>query len=183
MDKVDQLIEVVRKTVIKLFPELAGRYHLGARTALLSTSDGLHIQPLTRDGAVDETAPAIQCDPKPYRLKRGNVLRMCYLWGDPSEPEVFPVSTCAVGTMSGSQVDVIDYGLRPAVIAEHLLAHSRIGTETVPVDEDGNPLPGATTSERTRYDFKKVLKDGDLVAAVPIEEGDRFIVLAKLEGI
>lgn len=182
MDKVDQLIEVVRKTVIKLFPELAGRYHLGARAALLSTADGLHIQPLTRDGAVDETAPAIQCDPKPYRLKAGNVLRMSYLFGDPSEPEVFPVSSGAVGTMSGSQVNIEGYGLRPAVIAEYLLSHTRLATKTEPVDEQGNPLPDATT-KFIKLEFTKGLKDGDLVAAVPIEEGDRFIVLAKLGGI
>jgi hypothetical protein len=178
--RVDKLLELVRKTVLRLFPELAGRYHLTCKARVLSTSGGLHLQPLKRDGSPDPTAPAVKCEPFPRSLKVGDVVRLGFLYGDPSEPHILALSTAAIGTITGSQVNIEGYGVRPALIAEHLAAHFRVGTTTAPVDSEGNPLPGATTSDLTRFDFQTSLKDGDRVAALPIEEGARFIIVAKL---
>ncbi len=180
--RVDKLIEVVRKTVIKLFPELAGRYHLGCRASVTGLAGGLQLQPLTREGSEDASAPAVKCDPVPVKLKSGNVVRMAFLYGDPAEPVVFTRATAAVGTMAGGKVDVENYGVKDCLVAEHLRDHFRLATLTAPVDEQGNPLPGATTSPLTRIDFKAPLKDGDKVVALPIEEGERFIIVARLEG-
>jgi len=183
MEAVDKLLEVVRKTVLQLFPELAGRYHLFAKAKVIKTGDGLHLQVLTRDGSPDATVPQAKCDPVPYSLKPGNVVKLCYLYGDPSEPWPIPVSTAAIGTFSGGNVTVQGWGSKPAIVPNHLLQHSRLGISTCPVDKDGIPLPGAITSGLTRYDIKPGLKDGDTVAALPIEEGERFIVLDKLQGV
>ena len=57
-----------------------------------------------------------------------------------------------------------------------------MATITQPVDQDGNDLPGAE-SNIARIDYMTGIIDGDLVAAVPIEEGERFIVLAKLQEV
>lgn len=178
--RVDKLIELVRKIVVKLFPELAGRYHLTARARVLSVSKGVQLQVLKTDGSEDTTAPALKVDPLPVMLKPGSVIRMGFMYGDPSEPFVLPNSTAAIGTMQGGQVNVENYGARDCLVAEHLKDHFRLATMTAPVDAEGNQLPGATTSTLTRIDFQTGLKDGDQVVALPIEEGERFIVIAKL---
>lgn len=178
--RVDKLIELVRKIVIRLFPELAGRYHLAARARVLSVSNGVQLQMLKTDGSEDTTAPALKVDPLPVKLKPGSVIRMGFMYGDPSEPFVVPNSTAAIGTMQGSQVNVENYGARDCLVAEHLKEHFRVATTTDPVDEDGNPLPGAITSGLFRIDYQTGLKDGDQVVALPIEEGERFIAIAKL---
>lgn len=178
--QVDKLIELVRKIVIRLFPELAGRYHLAARARVLSLSNGVQLQLLKSDGSEDTTAPALKVDPLPVKLKPGSVIRMGFMYGDPSEPYAAILSTTAIGTMQGSQVNIENYGTRDCLVAEHLKEHFRVATMTAPVDAEGNPQPGATTSELTRIDYQSELKDGDLVVALPIEEGERFIVIAKL---
>lgn len=178
--RVDKLIEVVRKAVIKLFPELAGRYHLACRAKVTGLTGGLELQPLTREGNKDSTAPAVRCNPLPVKLKGGNVVRLVFLYGDPAEPVVFTQATAAVGTMAGGQIDVENYGVKDCLVAEHLVEHFRLATLTAPVDEQGNPLPGAATSPLTRIDFKAPLKDGDKVVALPVEEGERFIIIAKV---
>jgi hypothetical protein len=179
--RVDKLLELVRKTVLRLFPELAGRYHLACKAKVLSTSGGLHLQPLTREGSDDATAPPVKCDPLPVALAAGNVVRLGFMYGDPSEPFVGTLATAAIGTMSGSQVNVEGYGLRPALIAEHLAAYSRIGVTASPVNPDGSDIEGTTVySDLTRFDFQTSLKDGDQVACLPIEEGCRFVVVAKI---
>lgn len=180
MEAVDKLLELVRKTVLQLFPELAGRYHLPRLARVISTTGGLTLQPLHNDGSVDDAAPAVKCPPLPRAVKPGDVVRLGYMLGDPSEPYVDTVATAAKGTMTGGQVAVEGVGTVPAVISQHLAAHSRIGTMTAPVDGDGNPLPGASTSERTRFDFQTDLEDGDQVAVLPIEEGAKVIVVAKI---
>jgi hypothetical protein len=179
--RVDRFIEVIRKTVLRLFPELAGRYHLGARARVQQLAEGgWTVQPLTRERADDDTVTAVKVPPLPYTLKPGNVVRLVYLYGDPSEPEVAPVSTAALGTWLGGWVEVPGFGIRNAVVAEHLVEHSRVATLTAPVDAEGNPLPRAVTSAPTRIDFAAALKYGDRVVALPIDEGERFLVVAKL---
>lgn len=178
--RIDKLIEVVRKIVIRLFPELAGRYHLSAKARIINLSGGVQLQPLASDGSEDTTAPAVKCDPLPVKLKPGNVIRMGYLYGDPSEPYLCYLSTAAIGTIAGKKVNVENFGSRDYLIAEHLAAHFRLATFTSPVDEQGNPLPGATTSALTRIDYQTGIKDGDQVVALPIEEGDRFVIIGKL---
>jgi hypothetical protein len=180
--QVDKLLEVIRKTVLRLFPELAGRYHLTARARVVSTTgNSLQVQPLKRDGSVDPTAPAVVCDPLPYKLKPGNVVRLGFLYGDPSEPYVEAVATAALAQITAGGLLVEGYGeVTDYLVAEHLADHSRICTMTSPVDQDGNPLPGATTSDLTRFDFTSPLKVGDRVVVLPIEEGNRFVVVARL---
>lgn len=181
-EAVDKMLELVRKTVISIFPELAGRYHLGLNAKVVSTANGLQLQPLTREGANDKTAPEMKCKSVPVTLKPGDIVRVTFQYGDPSEPIVHTLATGVLGTMAGSQIKIEGYGTKPAIIAEYLGDHFRIGTSTVPVDKEGTPLPGAETSGLTRYDILTCLKDGDKVAAVPIEEGEKFIVLAKVVG-
>ncbi|TEB09134.1 hypothetical protein [Pelotomaculum propionicicum] len=178
--RVDKLIEVVRKTVIMLFPELTGRYHLAARAKVTGVANGISAQPLTRERTDDDTSPVVKCPALPYTLKPDNVIHIGYLYGDPSEPMAVVLSTAAIGTWTGGKVTVEGYGARDGLVMEYLKDHFRLATLTAPVDQDGNPLPGATTSPLTRIDFRTGLKDGDKVAAVPIEEGDRFIVIGKL---
>lgn len=183
MEAVDKLLEVVRQTVMERFPELAGRYHLFAKAKVLKTGDGLHLQILTREGSPDASVPPAKCEGVPYKLKTGNMIKVCFLYGDPSEPWPVPVSTAAIGTYSGGQVEIEGWGKKPAVIADYLLQHFRVATLTKPVDPDGKDLPGAETSPLTRINFQAGLKDGDQVAALPIEEGERFIIIAKLQGV
>lgn len=177
--RVDKLIEVVRKTVIKLFPELAGRYHLSGKARITALGEGVQAQPLTREGSDDTSAPVVKCSPLPTSLKVGNIITLAFLYGDPSEPYIISRSAAVVGTYAGGRVTVEGYGAE-AVVPEHLQDHSRVATLTAPVDEDGQPLPGASTSSLTKISYKAPLKAGDQVVATPIEEGERFIVLAKL---
>lgn len=177
--RVDKLIEVVRKVVIRLFPELAGRYHLTAKAQVMSAKD-LAVQPLTKEGSADTGTPAIKCPAVPVTLKPGNRVTFGFMYGDPSEPFLVPKSTGAIGTWATGKVTVPGYGTKDALVAEHLKDHFRLTTFTSPVDVEGVPLPGATTSDLTRINFMTSLKDGDQVVALPIEEGDRFIVVGKL---
>lgn len=178
--RIDKLFEVVRKIVIRLFPELAGRYHLTARARVLGLTGGVQLQVLKNDGSQDTTTPAVRCEPLPVKLKPGNVIRMGFMYGDPSEPYLSAISTAAIGTISAGKVNIEDFGARNYLVAEHLIEHFRLATFTSPVDEQGDPLPGATTSALTRINFQSGIKDGDQVVALPIEEGDRFIVIGKL---
>lgn len=179
--QVDKLIEVIRRIVNKLYPELANRYHLPARARVLSINGSIKLQPLKNDGSDDTGTPVIICDPVPYTLQPGNVVRIGYVYGDPSEPFAAPLSTVALGTYTGT-------GFKPDghnkeyqfILAKHLDNHFRIATLTEPVDDEGNPLPGATTSQLTRIDYVKCVKPGNRVAAVPMEEGDRFVIIAKI---
>ncbi len=147
MDAPDKLIELVRKVVLRLFPELAGRYHVTARAKVISTQGGLHLAPLTNDGNVDPAAPAIKCDPVPVTLAPGNVVGLGFRYGDPSEPFVQCLSTAALGTYTGSTIDFPGYGS----VTDFIMAAHLSGIEV-----------------------------GSQVAAVPIEEGKRFVVLAKI---
>ncbi|MTI82750.1 MAG: hypothetical protein FH756_02390 [Firmicutes bacterium] len=180
--RVDKLMEVIRKTVLRLFPELAGSYHLTSNAKVVKvTQEALHVQPLLKDGAVNEESPVITAPPLPYKLKPGDLVRLKFLYGDPSEPYAETVTTAALGQITGGGLIIEGYGeVADYLVAEHLAAHSRMGTTTSPVDDKGDSLPGATTSSLTRFDINAHLKAGDKVAALPIEEGARFVVVAKL---
>ncbi|NHM25468.1 hypothetical protein G7K71_08665 [Desulfofundulus sp. TPOSR] len=178
--RMDRLIEVVRKIVIRLFPELAGRYHLTGRARVTGLTGGLVLQPVTRDGSDDPETPAVKCETLPYTLKVGNIVRLGFMYGDPSEPFVGVLSTAAIGTWAGGKIEIPGYGTRDALVVECLREHSRLVTMTAPVDDQGNPLPGASTSPLTRIEYRATLEDGDQVVALPIEEGERFIVVGKL---
>ncbi len=180
--RVDKLMEVIRKTVLRLFPELAGSYHLTANAKVVKvTQEALHVQPLLKDGSINEESPVVTAPPLPYKLKPEDVVRIKFLYGDPSEPYAETVATAALGQVTGGGLMIEGYGeVTGYLVAEHLKAHSRIGTSTSPVDDKGAPLPGATTSSLTRFDINEHLKAGDMVAALPIEEGARFVVVAKL---
>lgn len=179
--RVDKLMEVIRKTVLRLFPELAGRYHLAANAKVIKVApEALHVQPLLKDGAVNGDSPVITCPPVPYKLQPGNMVRLQFLYGDPSEPRVAAVATAALGQITSGGLTVEGYGEVDYLVAEHLGNHARLGTATSPVDAGGSALPDATTSSLTRFDFNANLHPGDLVAALPIEEGARFVVVAKL---
>ncbi|WP_027364026.1 DUF2577 family protein [Desulfotruncus alcoholivorax] len=167
--RVDKLMEVIRKTVIKLFPELAGRYHLSASARITALGDGIQAQPLTNEGSDDAKTPVVKCQPLPYSLKVGNVVKLAFMYGDPSEPFLITRSTAVIGAYAGGKITIDGYGTKDALVAEYLKDHTREGDLT---------LPDATLSVKIK--FKAPLKDGDQVAAVPIEEGERFIVIAKL---
>lgn len=181
MSQVDKLLEVVRRAVGKLYPELANRYHLTARARVVSASGDIKLQPLTRDGRDDETAPLIVHEPIPATIKPGDVVLIGYTYGDPSEPFLAPLSTCAVGTITaGGFLPDGHKKAVPYILDQRLDAHFRLATLTAPVDDDGIPLPGAETSPLTRIDYKSMVKPGDRVAGVAIEEGARFVIVAKL---
>lgn len=106
---------------------------------------------------------------------------------------------CELGiiTASGLKLDsfkheVHDYLVADWLVKIHFPAFSLIGTATSPVDDQGNDLPGATTTPLTRYDFRsrevddvrlelKVgLQPGDRVLAVPVNGGQDAVVIAKV---
>lgn len=145
--QLDKLREVIRKTVIRLFPELGNRFHLFARGQLISKGTEWQIEQKDIEGKRDQNAPVLRIPPLPYSIAVGDSLNIGYLYGDRSEPFAIPKSAAAIGVMVGSTAVHVDgYGTRPAIIAEHLV-------DSV---------------------------SGDTVAAVPIEEGNRFIVFAKI---
>ncbi len=88
--------------------------------------------------------------------------------------------------------EIKDYLLADWMVKVHFPAFSLVGTATSPVDNDGKNLPGATTSPKTRYDFsarevqevrlelKPGLKAGDRVLAIPVNNGQEAIILAKV---
>ncbi len=88
--------------------------------------------------------------------------------------------------------EIKDYLLADWLVKVHFPAFSLVGTATSPVDKDGKNLPGATTSQQTRYDFlarevqevrlelKPGLKAGDRVLAIPVNNGQEAIILAKV---
>lgn len=106
---------------------------------------------------------------------------------------------CELGTItaSGLKLDSFKHEIKDYLIADwlvkiHFPAFSLLGTATSPVDDQGNPLPGASTSPLTRYDFrakevdqvrlelKADLKPGDRVLAVPVNGGQDAVVIAKV---
>jgi len=106
---------------------------------------------------------------------------------------------CELGTItaSGLKLDSFKHEIQDYLVADwlvkiHFPAFSFIGTATSPVDDQGNPLPGATTTSLTRYDFrpkevdqvhlelKADLKPGDRVLVVPVNCGQEAVVIAKV---
>jgi len=106
---------------------------------------------------------------------------------------------CELGTItaSGLKLDTFKYEIQDYLVAEwmakiSLPAFFFVGTQTSPVDEQGNNLPGATTSQRTRYnlqekeiepvtiEFKPQLQPGDRVLAIPVNGGQDAVVIAKV---
>jgi len=87
-------------------------------------------------------------------------------------------------------------------IPDYLVAHwqvklifpsfTLIASATSPVDEQGNPLPGSTTTPLTRYDFlpreidevrielKAGLEPGDRVLAIPVNGGREAVIICKV---
>ncbi len=106
---------------------------------------------------------------------------------------------CELGTItaSGLKLDSFKHEIKDYLVADwlvkiHFPAFSLLGTATSPVDDQGNPLPGASTSPLTRYDLrakdvdqvrlelKADLKPGDRVLAVPVNGGQDAVVIAKV---
>jgi hypothetical protein len=106
---------------------------------------------------------------------------------------------CELGTITSSGLkldgfkhEIQDYMVADWLVKAHFPAFSLVGTATGPVDEQGNPLPGATTSDLARYDFrareidpvrlelKFGLRPGDRVLAVPINGGQDAVVICKV---
>jgi len=106
---------------------------------------------------------------------------------------------CELGTITstGLKLDKFKYEINDYLIADwqvkvYFPAFFLVGTATSPVDEQGNDLPGASTSNLTRYnfnakevdqvrlDFKADLKSGDRVLAVLVNGGKDAVVVAKV---
>jgi hypothetical protein len=106
---------------------------------------------------------------------------------------------CELGTMTavGLKLDNFKHEIQDYLVADwlvkiHFPAFFLVGTATSPVDEQGNPLPGASTSVLTKYSFnareienvrlelKQGLKSGDRVLAAPVNGGQDFVILAKV---
>ncbi|MED1851826.1 hypothetical protein P4V33_09190 [Brevibacillus borstelensis] len=100
-------------------------------------------------------------------------------------------------TKTGLKLDNFKHEITDFYVAEWLAKitlpeFSLIGTATSPVDDEGRPLPGSSTSPLTRYDFKKReidkvkvemipdLKEGDRVLCVPVDDGDDVVVICKV---
>ncbi|MDZ4042923.1 MAG: hypothetical protein U1D96_05435 [Eubacteriales bacterium] len=145
--QVDKLVEVIRRVINRLYPELANRYHLVANARVVSARGTLTLQPLKRDGTVDESSPVIVHPPLPSTVKAGDVLRIGYAYGDPSESFVLSFSAGAVGTIKPD-------GFLPD-------GH----TKAVPYIT-GQHVSGLVIDDRA--------------AGIPIEEGARFVIVAKL---
>lgn len=106
---------------------------------------------------------------------------------------------CELGTItaSGLKLDTFKYEIQDYLVAEwmakiSLPAFFFVGTQTAPVDEQGNDLPGASMSQRTRYDLqakeistakieiKPELQPGDRVLAIPVNGGQDAVVICKV---
>ena len=90
--------------------------------------------------------------------------------------------------------DIPDYGVAEWLVKLHVPSMKLVGTLTSPVKEDGTALPGATTSQRTRFDVEEVeidevrmnwqagVRPGDRVLAIPVNAGNHAIVVCKVVG-
>lgn len=106
---------------------------------------------------------------------------------------------CELGTITatglkldGFKHEIKDYLIADWLVKVHFPAFSLVGTATSPVDSNGNNLPGATTSQLTRYNFlqreieevrlelKPGLKPGDRVLAIPVNNGHEAVIMAKV---
>jgi len=88
--------------------------------------------------------------------------------------------------------EIDDYKVADWTADIHFPVFSLVGTETSPVDEQGNSLPDATTSGLMRYDFgekkqtgfgvefRAGLKPGDRVLVIQVNGGQDFVVICKV---
>jgi len=100
-------------------------------------------------------------------------------------------------TASGLKLDSFKHEIPDYLVAEWTAKISLpvfffVGTQTSPVDEQGNDLPGASTSQRTRYnlqakeissvkiEIKPDLQPGDRVLAIPVNGGQDAVVICKV---
>lgn len=108
--------------------------------------------------------------------------------------------SCELGTFTGSGLvldsfkhEIQDYLVADWLVKVHFtLPFKLLGKATSPVDDQGNNLPGASTSQLTRYDFnpgqveavrlelKPGLKAGDRVLAVPVNGGREAVIICKV---
>lgn len=107
--------------------------------------------------------------------------------------------TAELGTITGTglKLDSFKYEISDFLVADgltqlHFPAFSLVGSSTAPVNDDGVPQAGASTSPQTRFDFAESevadvrvnlragLKPGDRVLAVPINGGQDVVVLCKV---
>lgn len=106
---------------------------------------------------------------------------------------------CELGTVTASGIkldnfkhEYQDYLLADWKVRVHFPAFFFVGTSTRPVDDQGNSLPGATTTDQTKYDlkakevdqvwldFKPDLVPGDRVLVIPINGGQDIVVICKV---
>lgn len=106
---------------------------------------------------------------------------------------------CELGTItdSGLKLDSFKHEIPDYLVAEwtakiNLPPFFLVGTQTSPVDEQGVDLPGAGTSQRTRYDLQEMeispvgieikpeLQPGDRVLAIPVNAGQDAVVICKV---
>lgn len=106
---------------------------------------------------------------------------------------------CELGTItaSGLKLDSFKHEIKTYLVAEWMAKISLpvfffVGTGTAPVDDQGNSLPGAVTSDQTRYDMrakeidqvkieiKPDLQPGDRVLVISINSGQNHVVVAKV---
>jgi hypothetical protein len=104
-----------------------------------------------------------------------------------------------LGTITGSglKLDSFKYEIPDFMVAEWVTqiqfpAFSLVGTTTVPVNEDGETIGGAVSSQLTRFDFRETeldevrlnwlagMKPGDRVLAVPVNGGKDAVVICKV---
>jgi hypothetical protein len=108
--------------------------------------------------------------------------------------------SCELGTFTGSGLvldnfkhEIQDYLVADWLVKVHFTkSFEFLGKATSPVDEEGNDLPGASTSQLTRYqfkpgqveevrlEFKQGLKAGDRVLAVPVNGGREAVIICKV---
>lgn len=106
---------------------------------------------------------------------------------------------CELGTItsSGLKLDGFKHEIQDYLVADwkakmHFPATFFVGTSTSPVNDQGEPQPGATTTELTKYsfnekevdqvwiDFKPDLAPGDRVLVIPVNGGQDFIIVCKV---
>lgn len=107
--------------------------------------------------------------------------------------------TLELGTITptGLRLDSFKHEIQDCYYADfpakaHVPQHAVLGQSLGPVDEEGEPLPGATVSPLTkftfqamkvagaRYELKAGLLPGDRVLCAPINGGHDVIVLCKV---
>ena len=108
------------------------------------------------------------------------------------QPELGTIMSNMSLKLDRFKYEIDDYKVADWTADIHFPRLSLVGIETSPVDEQGNALDGASTSDLMRYDFNEKkqtgfrvefragLRSGDRVLVIQVNGGQDFVVVCKV---